>query len=166
MAVWFVQIIGREIRVIDYYENSSYGLGHYVDMLNSKGYNYTSHRLPHDGSQRQLTSTEKALSIKQQLINLGLNNVMITPRTKDVYNDIQAVRGVLPKCVFDKVKTKDGYACLKQYAREFDEKRNTFKNTPLHDWASHGADAFRILPTLIQVAQRKTFKPIQFGGIR
>jgi hypothetical protein len=164
MAIWFIQIVGREVRVIDYYEASGYGLKHYADMILNKDYTYSHHRLPHDGAQRQLTSTERALTIEQQLRNLGLNNVIVTPRTKDVYNDIQAVRGILSRCVFDKTNTKSGYECLKQYRREFDEKRNCFQNRPLHDWTSHGADAFRILPSIVNLATQKVFKPKRYGG--
>jgi len=164
MSIWFVQFVGREVRVIDYYENSGYGLSHYADVIDNKGYKYNAHRLPHDGNQRQLTATERALSIKQQLINLGLNNVIVTPRTKDVYTDIQNVRGLLSRCVFDKIKTKEGYECLKQYRREFDEKRNCFKNSPLHDWTSHGADAFRILPSVTKKSETKGFKTIKYKG--
>jgi hypothetical protein len=166
MAIWFVQFVGREIRVIDYYEANGYGLKHYADVLLGKPYTYSAHRLPHDGAQRQLTATEKALTIEQQLRNLGLNNVMVTPRTRDVYNDIQAVRGILPRCVFDKEKTKMGYEALKQYRREWDEKRNCFKNQPLHDWTSHGADAFRILPTITDKANVSTFKTKRYRGAR
>jgi len=164
-SIWFIQFVGREVRVIDYYEASGYGLSHYADVLANKGYTYAKHHLPHDGNQRQLTATERALTIKQQLVNLGLENVEIIPRTKDVYQDIQAVRSVLSKCVFDKVKTKPGYESLKQYRREFDEKRNTFKNSPLHDWTSHGADAFRILPKLINTNDRKSWKPKRYKGM-
>lgn len=136
MAIWFVQFINGTIRLIDYYEASTFGLGHYADVVLSKGYRYVGHHLPHDGVQRQLTPTEKAQSIQGQLLTLGLNNVDIIPRTKDVYADIQAVRGILPICRFDN-KCKQGYQALQNYRREYDEDRKCFKNNPLHDWASH-----------------------------
>jgi len=161
-AIWFVQFVGREVRVIDYYEASGYGLGHYYDILTApeRNYRYSKHRLPHDGAQRQMTSTERAISIKQQLINLGLSNVEVNKRTSDVYTDIQAIRGLLPRCVFDKVKTKDGRESLKQYRRKFDEKRNCFLNQPYHDWASNGSDAFRSILPAIQQSTRQSFKPV------
>ena len=136
MAIWFVQFIEGTIRLIDYYENSTYGLAHYASIVEGKGYRYAGHHLPHDGVQRQLTATEKAQSIQGQLLALGLNDVDIIPRTADVYADIQAVRGILPICRFDE-KTKDGYEALKNYRREYDEDRKCFKTTPLHDWTSH-----------------------------
>lgn len=167
MAIWFVQFINGTIRLIDYYEASTYGLGHYADVVLSKGYRYIGHHLPHDGVQRQLTPTEKAQSIQGQLLTLGLNNVDIIPRTKDVYADIQAVRGILPICRFDN-KCKQGYQALQNYRREYDEDRKCFKNNPLHDWTSHGSDAFRIIPIIerTKVNTAKTYEPKTWGGMR
>ena len=137
MAIWFVQFCDGTIRVIDYYENHTYGLGHYANLVLDKKYRYAGHHLPHDGTHRQLTIDEKAQSIQNQLMRLGLENIDIIPRTTDVYADIQAVRGILPLCRFDN-KTKLGYGCLRDYRREFDEKNRCFKETPLHDYTSHG----------------------------
>ena len=166
MAIWFVQFTEGTIRIVDYYENSTYGMAHYVDVVNNKGYRYAGHHLPHDGVRRQLTPTEKAQSIQGQLLALGLNGVDIIPRTSDVYADIQAVRGILPICKFDK-KAKDGYDALKNYRKEWDENRQTFKNTPYHDWSSHGADAFRIVPYIERKSKNvRNFEPAKWGGFK
>ena len=165
MAIWFVQFVEGTIRLIDYYENTSYGLAHYASVIDSKGYRYAGHHLPHDASHRQLTSTEKAQSIEGQLLALGLNSVDVIPRTADVYADIQAVRGILPICRFDK-KTKEGYEALKNYRREYDEDRKCFKSTPLHDWTSHGADAFRMIPIIERTKVKQfDYEPKMWGGI-
>lgn len=165
MAIWFVQFINGTIRLIDYYENSTYGLAHYVSVIESKDYRYAGHHLPHDGTHRQLTPTEKAQSIQGQLLTLGLNNVDVIPRTNDVYGDIQAVRGILPICRFNE-KTKAGYEALKNYRRDFDEDRKCFKDTPLHDWTSHGADAFRMIPIVerTKVKLVKDYEPVTWKG--
>lgn len=155
MAIWFLQFVDGSIRIIDYYENTSYGLGHYAEFIKNKPYKYAAHHLPHDGRQRQLTMEEKAVTIENQLVKLGLNNVRVHKRTSDVYGDIQAVRGVISKCYFDADKTKLGYKALFQYRREWDENRQMFKPTPYHDWSSHAADAFRILPKIEFTSQRK-----------
>jgi hypothetical protein len=154
MAIWFVQIIENKPYLIDYYENHTYSLGHYTEVIQDKGYRYSSHNLPHDGSHRQLTSTERALSIDAQLRGLGLKNVKVHKRTSSVIRDIQAVRAILPICHFNSSKVKDGYMALKQYRREYDEDRKKFKDSPLHDWTSHGSDAFRILPLLLKKGER------------
>lgn len=165
MAIWWVQFIEGTVRLIDYYENSSYGLAHYAAVIESKPYRYAGHHLPHDGTHRQLTSTEKAQSIQGQLLALGLNNVDVIPRTANVFADIMAVRGMLPLCRFD-TAAKDGYEALKNYRREYDEDRRTFKNTPLHDWTSHGADAFRMIPYIERTKIKKTYgEPVKWKGI-
>ena len=154
MAIWWVQFIEGTIRVIDYYENHTYGLGHYAGIVLDKKYRYAGHHLPHDGTHRQLTLDEKAISIQNQLNRLGLENIDIIPRTTDVYADIQAVRGLLPICRFDN-KCKVGYNCLRDYRREYDDKNRCFKPTPLHDYTSHSSDAFRILPYIYQKVTKK-----------
>ena len=88
-------------------------------------------------------------------MRLGLENIKIIPRTSNVYADIQAVRGVLPLCRFNNA-TKIGYGCLRDYRREYDDKNRCFKDNPLHDYTSHGADAFRILPYIYNTATKKT----------
>lgn len=162
MAIWFVQLIDGTVRLIDHYEASTYGLAHYADVILNKGYRYAGHHLPHDGTHRQLTATEKAQSIQGQLLTLGLNNVDVTPRTNDVYADIQAVRSILPLCRFNEKATKLGYDSLKNYRREWDEDRQCFKNNPLHDWTSHSSDAFRLVPIIM----RKATKPREYEAKR
>jgi len=62
-----------------------------------------------------------------------------------VADGINAVRLMLARCWFDEARCYDGLECLTQYRREFDKKRQTWRNTPLHDFTSHAADAFRYL---------------------
>jgi len=166
MAIWFLQFIGRDIYIIDYYENTGYGLGHYASVLQGKGYMYATHHLPHDGRKREMTTSEKAVTIEQQLKNLGLESIRVHEARHDIYGLIQRVRTMLSRCYFDKEKTRDGYEALKQYRREFDEKRNRFRDTPLHDWTSHAADAFSILPNIESsvVRKRRPLKSKQFTG--
>jgi hypothetical protein len=164
MAIWWGQFIDGTIRLIDYYENSTFGLGHYADVILSKKYRYAGHHLPHDGTHRQLTMDEKSLSIQNQLARLGLENIDIVPRTTDVYADIQSVRGLLPICRFNN-DTKVGYECLRNYRREYDDKLRCFKATPLHDYTSHGADAFRMIPYVYNKATKpREFKTRVCGG--
>jgi len=155
MAIWFVQFIQKEIRVIDYYENENYALGHYASVLQGKGYLYAKHHLPHDGTKRQLTDAEKAISIEQQLKNLGVWPITIHPARADLYGAIQRTRAIIPRCTFNAETTKEGYEALKQYHREYDENRQVFKNTPAHNWCSHAADAFSILPMIESFAEQK-----------
>jgi len=165
MAIWFIQFIQKDIYVIDYYENSNYALGHYASVCQGKGYQYAMHHLPHDGNQRQLTSGERAVTVQQQLKNLGVHPIKIHPARRDIYGAIQRVRTFLSRCYFNEETTKDGHEALKQYQREWDENRQIFKNTPLHNWCSHGADAFSLLPMIESVQTRKRGKVSKkYGG--
>jgi len=137
-VVWFMQSVGREIRVIDYYEVNNQGLDETAKHVLSRPYLYDTHYLPHDIEIREIIS---AKSRRDTLEGLGLNPIKPGVRN-DPVERVNAVRMMLPKCVFDKDKCKRGLEVLKHYRREFDDKRKTFRSTPLHDWASHGADAF------------------------
>lgn len=146
-AVWFAQIIGSEIRIIDYYETNNTALRDIPRvLLNEKPYTYAEHYLPHDVEIRELMT---ATSRKDSLEQLGLRPVVVASR-QSVEEGINAVRNMLPKCWFDEVKCARGIECLKQYQREWDEKHKVFRQRPLHDWTSHGADAFRYLAMMLQ----------------
>ena len=137
-SIWFAQRTGDEIRLIDYYETSGESLAHYVNVLSDKGYNYGRHVAPHDITTRELGTGKSRLEVAYEL---GLD-FEVCPRL-EVDHGIEAVRNNLDNCWFDKNRCKYGIDCLRQYRKQFDDRMQTFKNKPLHDWASHGADAFR-----------------------
>lgn len=140
-AIWFAQMVGPEVRLIDYYESSGVGLDHYVSVLNSKGYNYTDHILPHDVRVRELGTGKSRL---ETLDALGVRPITIAPQL-NVDDGIQSVRSLLGRAWFDAEKCERGIDCLRQYRRDYDENNKSFKSRPLHDWSSHGADAMRYL---------------------
>lgn len=140
-AIWFAQFNGSEVRLIDYYESSGVGLDHYARVLQQKGYVYDQHILPHDVRVRELGTGK---SRYETLQGLGMSNITIAPQLM-VDDGIQAVRSMLNRCWFDEDKTDKGIESLRQYRREFDEINKVWKGRPLHDWTSHGADAFRYL---------------------
>lgn len=137
-AIWFHQYISGEHRIIDFYEASGEGLQHYAGILNGKPYTYGTHYAPHDIEVRELGS---GMSRKETARNFGIEFKVVP--NQPVQDGIQAVRTVLPACYFDAVKCKDGLEALRQYQREWDDKRQTFRMNPRHDWTSHAADAFR-----------------------
>jgi phage terminase large subunit len=138
-SIWFFQVSGAEIRVIDYYECSGVGLDHYARVLQEKGYVYKEHILPHDVRVKELGSGKSRL---ETLDNLGITPITIAPQLQ-VDDGIQASRSIIPRCWFDAEKAERGIDCLRQYHREYDENNKAWKGRPKHDWASHGADAFR-----------------------
>ena len=147
-AIWFFQVANKEIHLIDYFEASGEGLQFYVDELKERmkteGYTYGTHYFPHDTNVRELGPNKTR---REQLIEMGLprRRIKIVQRTSSVHDAIQKVRSVLGDCWFDKEKCKRGISALKNYHKEWDEKREIYKSTPVHDWSSHSADAFRQL---------------------
>jgi hypothetical protein len=139
-AIWFAQPVGRQIHLIDYMEISGESLASIVKRLDEKPYTYAKHMLPHDVEAKELGTGETR---KQTLEKLGVRCDVI-PMAK-VEDGIHAVRMMMPRLWFDKEKTARGVECLRQYRREFDEKRKVYRERPLHDWTSHAADAMRYL---------------------
>ena len=158
-AIWFAQFIGPEIRIIDYYESSGVGLDHYARVLQEKGYTYREHILPHDVRVKELGSGKSRL---ETLDNLGVRPVTIAPQLM-VDDGIQAVRSMLKNCWFDAEKCERGVDALRQYHREYDDNGKVWRSRPAHDWASHGADAFRYLAVGYRPAQTNWGEPIRRG---
>jgi phage terminase large subunit len=140
-AIWFAQVVGREIRIIDYYESSGVDLGHYAREIASRQYFYASHIVPHDAQAKELGTGKSRLEV---LESLGLKNLTIAPMHR-VEDGINAVRTIIPRCWFDAKKCHRGIDALKLYRSEFDDKLQALKPRPVHDWTSHAADAFRYL---------------------
>ena len=154
-AIWFFQEIGGKYHIIDYYENSGEGMRHYFKVLKDKDYRYGDHYAPHDISHREFGSDAKT---RMEIASDGFD---IDGDTYKVYfiklnimsvdEGIELVREALPKCCFDSVKTEDGVKCLESYRKEWNDKLGCWRDRPLHDWASHGADAFRYLSMAISI---------------
>ena len=139
-AIWFWQRLGKEIRIIDHYENNWEGLSHYVGVLREKWYRYWTMYLPHDAQARSVQTWK---TVEEKMYEYWFNDIQIVPRLS-VLDGINSARAILPYCYFDRDKTERGRKCLKNYHKEFDDKRTAYK-WPEHDWSSHSADAFRYL---------------------
>jgi len=137
-AIWFAQIVGREIRIIDCYEQRNRALVDIARDVLARPYVYAAHYLPHDVEQHELTF---ARTRRETLEGIGLRP--IHPGTqRDVGERINAVRNFLPLCVFDQRLVAQGLEALRSYHVDYDEKNRTPRKTPKHDWSSHFADAF------------------------
>ena len=160
-TIWFAQFIGKETRWIDYYENSGMGLAHYAKIMKEKPYVYGDHYMPHDAAVRELSAGEHAQSRVEVSEALGIRPIITVerPRNKDaVMNGIEAARNSIGLCLFDAVKCSQGISALEGYKSEYDEEKKVLRNTPLHDWCSHAADAFR---TYAVGYRSKRIKPSQ-----
>ena len=140
-SIWFVQRHKGEIRLIDYYENSGFGLDHYVDVLNNKPYSedYSTHVAPHDIKVREIGNFGK--SRLESALELGIA-FEVAPKIS-VEDGIEAVRKNLINCWFDKSRCGTAIEYLKAYQKRYDDKNQCFRNKPLHNFASHCADSFR-----------------------
>jgi hypothetical protein len=142
-GIWFTQTVGREIRVLRYYENCGYGLKHYVDYLaqlkDDYGYSYGRHVAPHDIEVRELGTGTSRLETALGL-GLGFEVCPKLPKT----DQIEAARNMFARCVFDESDTERGIDHLDNYRMEWDDKYGAWKDKPFHGPESNAADAFQI----------------------
>lgn len=164
-AIWFMQKVGPERRIIDFYCNSGQGLEHYVKHLREKPYVYDPAILPHDAAVHELST---AKSRQRFLRELGVASRVLP---KYAFNDrVNAVRSLIPRCWFDDEKCGDGLHALREYMKKRKEGETgpkgepIFLDEPLHNWASHPADAFGYLA--LGEDNRKFGKPGEGQGER
>lgn len=158
-VIWFHQRVGLENRFVDYYENNGESLHHYAKLLRDKGYLYGEHYLPHDVQVTELTTNK---SRRETLEQSGVKPLVVVPRVETKGEAIEMARRAIPSCWFDKERCKEGIRALENYRKEWDDKRQVFRDRPLHDWASNPADAFMQFAQGYEV--KKAFKPIEFGS--
>lgn len=143
-AAWFWQKRPDGIAVIDYLEAHSQPLGFYFNALRDRPYEYRTIWLPHDAKAKSLQTGRSTI---EQFLQEDFP-IRISPKL-DTQDGISAVRKVLPMCYFNP-KTENGVEALRAYKRDYDEDKKVFSDNPRHDWASHGADAFRYLSLVAQ----------------
>ena len=135
------QEVGGELRIIDSYENHSESLSHYIKWLQSKDYVYGTHYFPHDGGSRSLQTGRTMQDIAWEQ---GLKTTVLE-REIDIQIGIEAVRSMLNIAYIDQTKCAHLLKCLEGYQKKFNEKTQSYSDTPLHNWCSHNADAVRMM---------------------
>lgn len=138
-SIVFWQEIGGEVRIIDFYENQGEGISHYVKHIQSKEYVYGSHYLPHDAGSG---SIQTGRTVQDMAYEQGLKTNLLD-RELDISVGIEAVRSLLNIAFIDEVKCKHLLKCLENYHKKYNEKTQSYSETPLHDWTSHAADSMR-----------------------
>jgi phage terminase large subunit len=142
-AIWFVQCVGKERRFVDYHETTGVGLDEYARILETKrqqhNWTYGFHYFPHDIAHRELSNG--GLSRVDTLRGLGVRATVV--EQSNVQDGINAVRRALDSAWIDEKKCERGLNALRNYQRAWNEKMKVFSDGPLHNWASHGADALR-----------------------
>lgn len=167
-AIWFTQEVGREVHVIDYYENSGIGVGvdHYIRELKSRPYIWGTHNGPHDLFQHSFAASGK--SAFEVAKNLGFDFEPDVVKMT-VLDGINAARNFMQRCWFDRVKTKRGRDALASYHYAWDVRRKVFDDKPFHDWSSHASDAFRYLAvghktTRVRAVERPRISTVSAGS--
>jgi hypothetical protein len=164
-AIWFVQSVRREIRVIDYLEASGETLSYYAKELQKRPYVYSEHHGPHDLQVKEWASGGKDGEPKTRIEvakSLGIA-FRIVPNIS-IDDGINAARDILARCWFDEEKCQRGLLALASYHKAFDEKLKTFRSYPQHDWSSHAADGFRYLAVGHRTTQAKIPKKSSAGS--
>lgn len=149
-TIWFVQQYRMERRIIDYVEMSGEGIPYYAKLLKKDHraqYNYREHNWPHDGEARDFSGTGDTRA--QVARGLGIKPLRVHKKY-DVMDTIDAARRILGSCYFDKTKCQRGIDALKSYEKKWDDKNKLFQDRPLHNWASHGADGFRLFSMAVR----------------
>jgi len=150
-AIWFVQFIGMETRLIRYIEDSQKTITDYLAKMQTYGYIYDTLWLPHDAENKTLAAAGR--SIEQIVKSMGYKTRII-PRTP-IADSINAARTLFRNCWFDRENCHDGLQCLRHYRYEVDPETKQFSKNPLHDQYSHGADAFRMLGLMVNEPKKR-----------
>jgi phage terminase large subunit len=174
-VILFVQTYGFEHRVIDCYANSGEVMAHYARVLQEKGYTYDEHYAPWDVEIKDLKSDGK--SIYDIARGLGIK-FRVTPQPRRVEDGIEQVRNMFPSLWFDGAKCERLLEALSSYCKEpladnlqaprrdgaDDDDEVMYKDKPKHNWASHYADAVRVMAWNIR-KREKDDKPLQTTAV-
>lgn len=162
-AIWFIQVVGKERRLVDYHEASGVGLDEYARVLQAKaadhGWIYGTHRFPHDIEVRELGN--QALSRRKTLEGLGIRVKVV--EQSNVNDGINATRRMLDAAWIDEKRCERGLNALRNYRRAWNEKTRMYSDSPLHDWTSHGCDALRCFA--VDFREAKIAPPVGSGKI-
>lgn len=148
-SIWFVQRIGFEIRVLKSYQNRHQALHHYLSYIQSQQYVVGTIWLPHDAKAKQLGT---GLSIEEMARASGYN-VRIVP-SLSVEDGINALRTIFPSMYFDEENCADGLQALRRYRYKVNQLTGQISREPLHDDASHYADAARYIAVSLHEPKR------------
>lgn len=153
-ALWFCQLVGQEIHLIDYYESNNESLAHYINYINAKHNEwpnlvYGKFLFPFDVESKELTTGQTR---KKTIEGLGIK-VTVVPKIP-IYEGIHKVRMMLPRCWIDEEKCSIGIKHLDAYRKDFSSKYGIYTDKPHHDWASNGCDSIRYLFTALEGIER------------
>ena len=140
-VVWYFQIIGDEIRIIDCDSDLDITSVERVAHLYRKGYLLGWHYLPHDA----LATQKSGKTFAAELKGIGLQNIRVVPQTIDVWIGINQLREIFPRLMFRIPQCEQGIDALTCYRARRETSTGIAVDIPVHDFSSHYADALRTL---------------------
>lgn len=152
-AVWFVQFIGQEIRLIDFYiDNEGIGVAEYALMLREKGYRYGKHYAPWDFAPKgpNSKSAQTGREFRDVAKDAGIDFTFIAQCSVDA--GIKEAQEIIRRCWFDINKCAYGIKSVEMYRAQWNENTGTYDKKPLHDWASHGGSGFMYVAIMYRTA--------------
>lgn len=143
-SIWWFQVVGSQVFILDCYTASGVGLDHYADVVHKlheeRGWKLGIDFVPHDAKVKEWGSGRTRV---ETMKSYGLTPQLCSNATK--LDGVNAARQTLARCVFHPRTEDPGISALEQYRREWDDEKKAFKASEVHDWTSHLADAFRYL---------------------
>lgn len=143
-SIWWFQVVGAQVFILDCYSASGVGLDHYADIVHKRheerGWKLGTDFVPHDAKIKEWGSGRTRVETMQ---SMGLHPQLCTNASK--LDGVNAARQTLARCVFHTRCEERGLSALEQYRREWDDDKKAFKASEVHDWSSNLADAFRYL---------------------
>lgn len=146
VAIWFLQMVGMEYRLIRYVEGNQKTMAQWLVECQQYGYLYDTDWLPHDAQNKTLAANGRSI---EEIVRSAGAKVRIIPRTS-ILSSIEAAKNLFRTCWFDRENCADGIQCLRHYQYEVDPDTQLRSQKPLHNWASHGSDAFRMMGLMVQ----------------
>ncbi|EIQ00872.1 hypothetical protein OpiT1DRAFT_05429 [Opitutaceae bacterium TAV1] len=138
--IWWFQLVGMGIFFIRHVTLKHHSAAMAATVVRDAGIPVACHFLPHDACN---TTANTGTSYRTELMKAGLQNIRPVPRTPDVWIGIGQVRDALPRCTFNLADCKHGLDGLEAYRKKDDNNGAAIIPVPVHDWASHIADALR-----------------------
>jgi phage terminase large subunit len=143
-AIWWFQTVGSQIFILDCYSASGVGVEHFAEVIEQReqkhGWRPGIDYVPHDAKIKEWGTGRTRI---ETMASLGLRPMLVP--LASIADGINAVRRILPLCVFHTRCEAEGVPALEQYRREWDDEKKAFRASAVHDWTSHFADAFRYL---------------------
>jgi phage terminase large subunit len=153
-AIWWFQDHGDTVNIIDYEEFQGKIISDMFEVFHGKPYKLHKLWVPHDAKAKTVQTRRSSI---EQFLDAGFPADLV-PKL-GIQQGIDAVRMLLPQCRFDLSRTHHGVESLRAYKREYNELLKVFRDTPLHDWASDGADGFRYLALVARQIRAKIPEP-------